>query len=405
MAAIVMVHEQAGVTLLENASDTFATKVTATGFLTNRDYMLICLSRIGGQSFNTEGYGFRLVQGAGDTLLVGSDQDYEADKANSLQLEHYGFFSKITQGGSADDIKFQQRRRGGGSSSRSRFCTIVGVPLDDVTEDVDWFYLEDATGADHTTTPVTRATKTITMQAGDTWLIGGTARILVNDIARNFLMHLQYEGADALLPHSREGEDVTEEMVCTQFWVEEGVTAGSRTVRVQTNDDGSGTAHRYESSAVFGLRLNAFEDFSVVKGTTPINGSGTIQELATATHTPTRTGSTFVMGQTVFDANNGSREEELQLTVDGTVVPTNYTDLTWTASGPAIDDQLTDGIMFVQSVPDTGDVLDLDAHVDSTGGTPQHVDTWIMAFSAELAPVAAAVYPPFPRPHRRAVRM
>ncbi len=356
---------------------------TLSGFTGSKKYLIIVNALIGGNA-NTGEFQFKMLHASTD--FASSFRHIEPNLTSGA-LNNYSWWTVFEQTATPETVKMQFRIDS--ASSGTIFADeirIFAINLtDDLTEDTgsggDWKFAEDTSGpTQHTTTPVDRVSLVFTPNTADEdWLILARAEVIVNATSINYEMHLLEDGSDARKQLSKEGEDTTENDPMTMVYVAESLSAASHTYKVQTEDDASG-ANDYDTSALFALRLDAFESHSVIQTPGVFEpGSTGFEEIATVTHTPTTTGDHLIIGDMLSDS--GIVNCSLRLQFGGTSDPTGWEDSVSQIDPNDVDDQYNAPLFVIRSIPDTGVAIDLDAKGTTAS---DFYDRTIVAFSMEL---------------------
>ncbi len=375
-------------------TDVHADAEIATGAFTgSKKYLVIVNALFRGSDVN-QVFGIKVVHGATPTDFATSVMQIEPNNLTTYDYDFF-WFDVFDQPATPETIKVQFKTLDSGQTVFADEVRVFAINLtDDLTENTDWHFNENTTGATHTTTAfgagqTDRASVTFTPgTAGDDWLILSRARIEVQATGANYEIATLNE-SEALVRGqiSHEGEDITDEFrVHTIPWVAEGLSAAEHTYKVQSRDDVTGV-HDYVSSAILALNLDLFESHSVIQTTGTIATTTTFTEIATlGSYSPTTTGDHLVIGDALF--TDGFSEAKLRLQFDGTSDPTGWeTDATQWRAWDATD-RFNVPVAIIRSIGSGGVTVDLDGDADNT------FDLWsdrtIVAFSMELVSVGGA---------------
>ena len=365
------------------------TGATLSGFTGSKKYLIIANALIGGDTAVGR-FDYRMLHGS--TVFDSSQRLIEPNTPLGAE-KTYSWWTVFEQPATPETVKMQFRIFSTtGHTINADEIRIFAINLtDDLDEDTgaggDWKFAEDASGpTQHTTTPVDRVSLTFTPDTADEdWLILGRAEVIIDSVVVQYEMHLLEDGSDARKQLAKEGEDTVEIDALTMVYVAEALSAASHTYKVQTEDDETGV-NDYDTSALFALRLDAFESHSVIQTAGLFEPSGTgFEEIATVTHTPTTTGDHLIIGDMLSDS--GTLEGSLRLQFGGTSDPTGWEDSTSQIDPNDADDQYNAPLFVIRSIPDTGVAIDLDA-IGTTAS--DFYDRTIIAVSMELAPAGAA---------------
>ena len=255
---------------------------------------------------------------------------------NADRCESYAYLGRFTAGSGGGGIAFEQKAPSS-TTVRTQYLSMVLLELSNM-ETSDYFFETDTTSATHTTTLADRVKKTIdSPSANDDWLVLGFCETSINN---------EYVNVDVLLNNddtpigtlepkwSYEGEHSSEVL---QYWASRKYAftgTGDVEIIIQSRDDGSDASqNNYESSSLFGLRLNAFENSvsSFTSGETSTTAT-TWQELESLSLTTDSTGDVVVIGSSIFVGGSTRRKSNERIQVDGTTTPNSVPDSKFSAN-------------------------------------------------------------------------
>jgi hypothetical protein len=345
------------------STSTSFTEVVESSALTNgTTYYIVCHALVEGNA-NQRVFEWQLVDRTnGDAVLSNSTLKREPTTANACQS--YCFVGRITAGSDGGGLAFEQRTVDATKTVRTQYLSMMILDLSNL-ESSDYFYANDSTSAAHTTSYVDRANlTTITPTNDDTYLMFGWVATDTGTVNKNALMRMevtQTPEATLTTPEiSYEGEDLTEVLnwwVCRPYTM----TGNDTTFTIQTKDDSSGVQNTYLESTIFGLRLNAFENFAsgYTDALTTAVSVGFV-ELESFSFTPDLTGDVIVVGCSVFNAQGVNRTAFEQIQIDGTTKPNTQPDSeSSVVSNDATDLLALPYITKYDGVADTAATLDL----------------------------------------------
>ncbi len=376
-------------------TDVDAAAEIATGAFTgSKKYLVIVNALMRGSDINTV-FGIKVVHGATPTAFASSVMQIEPNGEVGYDYDYF-WWTVFDQPATPETIKVQFKTLDSGQTVFADEVRVFAINLtDDLTENTDWHFDENTSGATHTTTAfgagqTDRASVTFTPgSAGDDWLILSRTRIEVKAVGVNYEIATLDE-SEALVRQkiTLEGEDLTDEFrVHTIPYVAEGLSAAEHTYQIQSRDDATGV-NDYVSSAVLALNLDLFESHSVIQTAGTIaTTSFTFGEIATlGSYSPTTTGDHMVIGDALFA--DGFSESRLRLQFDGTSDPTGWEtdDTQWRAWDGT--DEFNMPVAVIRSISSGGVTVDLDGASESTANFWS--DRTIIAFSMELAAAGAA---------------
>ncbi len=376
-------------------TDVHANAEIATGAFTgSKKYLVIVNALFRGSNIDRV-FGIKVVHGATPTDFASSVKQIEPSSLATYDYDYF-WFDVFDQPATPETIKVQFKTLDSGQTVFADEIRVFAINLtDDLTENTDWHFNENTSGATHTATAfgagqTDRASITFTPgSAGDDWLILSRARIEIKTANDNYEIATLDE-SDTLVRQriTHEGEDFTDEFrVHTIPWVAEGLSAAVHTYKIQSRDD-SGTQNDYDSSAILALNLDLFESHSVIQTAGTVASTPTsFSELATlGSYSPTTTGDHLVIGDALF-TDGGGALTKLRLQFAGTSDPTGWeTDSTqWQAWDGTDETNLP--VAVIRSIASSGVVVDLD-------GQGSSINVWsdrtLIAFSMELVSVGGA---------------
>ncbi len=382
---------------------TDALEIADADIVDSAEYLLIVTAQINGNDAN-ETFGFRVVIGTTPTLLAGSNAIIEP--YNGSTRPNYMYVKKFTASASAGEniIKFQIQTISN-TAKIVKADTIVMVAINlDTLDAADWFYGED----DDTGTPIAHTTSFVDFattgeftpaNTNDDWLVLFCTNTAVNVTASSYECRLRLDGTtasptdDAPL-FNEEGEDTSEQRVLGLSRVHT-LSAAAHQFWVQSRDDsGGGGSFDHRFSAVFALRLNAFQDHAFVwtEAELTLTTDNVYEEIAAiAPNISPVTSDVIVIGSAVSDCDAVAKEARIQATVGGTVTPTGRDKID--SKGYDATDENPLFTMFVLTSQSGALDLDLDGQVSSVSDS-QIEDRSFVAFSTELAAVAGGTILP-----------
>ena len=367
------------------------------------EYLLIVTAQVSGGN-NAQTFGFRTVHGTGPTIFNGSTFIFEPRISGTSLYRDYMFMHKFTASASAGEniIKCQfQSTSDTGETVRADTIVMLAINLDTL-DAADWHYGED----DDTASPVEFTTSfadfattgAFTPNGTDDWLILFCINWLVDAVNVNTEIQLRLDGttaspADNAPFISEEGEDVEESKVYGMSRVFTPTNA-SHQWWVQGRDDATGVNdHQY--SAVFALRLNAFQDhvFGWIEADLTPSVDDTYEEvLGTTIGTPSAnidvgpvTSDIIAIASAVAD-HTAERDGGLLLTLGGTVTPVGRDGHDVHQDDYDASDEQGMFTMFIATSQSGALDIDLDAKVQAVADGVIE-DRSMVVFSAELAAV------------------
>ena len=377
--------------LSSNATTSWADIVNepSTSFVDDGVYLVIATAQVQGSDANKV-FDFRVEAGGnqvGDSLHM-----FEPKFGVSTSLDGYAWYGIFTQAATKTDLSVQFKAPES-ATAYARNTTLFWMQLDASLTSDQYKYYEHTTGTAHNTTLTDRGTGLIwtPATAGNDWLILCQASFTVDNVASQIEMDaLGVDGTNGSSPYGqgvlrRLGKDTTETLSLTRMWVAESLSAASHTMKIQTRDRIADADHNeYISSSVIAIDLDAFESHAVAKQAAEDDGETTYVTLVTSTYSPTTvTADQVVLTDVVTKHASNARESYTQTTYDSTPSPGDWEGYKNNQAQHNLDEKnapLIDVVSF-----DGSTVIDVDAKVDSTTGTPVVDDAVIAAWSVKLA--------------------
>ncbi len=379
-------------------------QVPAASMVAGGKYLVIVTAMVGGDDNAADDFRCRVALAT--TGIEDSVHRYESrDTGSTFLTRIYAWWGIVDQpGGGAEDVNFQMYE-GAAATAYARNVTIWHMRLDDdLAENTHWVYAEHSTPATHTTSLVTRASKTFTPPvAGHDWAVLGKARVAVNNttVGIETVLDPGAYSLDSVSPQTiLEGEDVAEEIPFMLQWGLEAAAAESQTVSIETRDDDAATQNQYLSSAVFAVDLDVFESHAFIVQEAPVSPDESAwDQLASDTYTPATTGDQAILADARYDVNSSSNNGRNRLQFDGATVPTGWDDDV--SMGPNDSgDELNRPVAIIREIDTDGETIDLDGFTNYNTPGMTFEDGLIILFSAELAVTGtdvtvAGVFPEF----------
>ena len=380
-----------------NWTDISGASIAAGSFVAEATYLLLASCQYGGN--NSSGhFGIRFVHGATPTAFAGAASRIEPASPTATERHTYFYMTKFTQPATAELVKLQFATLLDTSHTVvADTITIIAIRLDaDLTDGVDFKYAEDDdTGAStaHTTSFAEFANIVWTPgNADDDWLIFGSVSWEVNDVLTNTLTHFR-RGTNPASPDddapefSQEGEDNAGVRVTGMHRVFT-LPASSQEFAVDMRDDSATDVDNHLRSAVFALRLNAFEDHGFQWSEGQVDPGTGGSEIAAIDITPTQAGDFLLLGFAVQDAAGSGDSMAIRMTVDTTETPTGVYSHTSARAYDATDENPM-SIMAMRSFAASARDLDFDAKEFTIGAVVE--DRSFVALSMEVVASSATI--------------
>jgi len=252
-------------------------QIDAGDFVNDGVYLILASAHVGGSDFN-DTFTFRLLHGA--TTFPGSDMVLEP-WGQATDLRSYFYMTKFTQPATAELVKLQFAvLNDTANTAYADTIQIYTIRLDaDLTENTDFFYNEDddTGGVTALTTSFVEFANVVFTPgtADEDWLVIGSCSWDVNSTDTNTLAHIR-KGTNPAAPDddapqiSLEGEDTAERKVKGFHRVFPALPASSVEFAVDMRDDSATVVDDHVRSAVFAIRLDAFEDHAQFWNEAPV---------------------------------------------------------------------------------------------------------------------------------------
>lgn len=377
-----------------NASfTTVATISDASLKINNAKFLLIVKAGLHNAGANDTG-GMQVVHGS--TVFPTSVMDTIECNGTSQAggTWSYVFMTVFTQPATAEDVLVQLVNHST-TTTFARETEVYWIRLDaDLTEDTDWFFVEDTGDVNHTTSPVTQSTLTQSFAAGN-WLILSGYHIQIDSTAINYEVILDSSGGGLTASTEpnviQEGEDTNDQIVgmIARVFNLDGTSA---TFNLQTQDIGSG-ANDWIGSSIFALNLEKFDDHFTFENMGDVATSTSFVEIGNAEPVVSVTGDWFIGAFCTCDINNVNRRFAMQIQESGADITEPGVDLLFYRGHDSIDEVQGNAFALVSLTAGTQDI-DFDADASGTGG--EYEDRSLYGFSMELAgPPAPTIDVPY----------
>ena len=321
MANIDVIHTTLG-TEVSSSSTSFTEVVESDDLVDGSTYYVICHALCEG-STNSDTYEWRLYDNTNGEVVEGSTMKREPATANKTQS--YTFVGKVVAGASGGGVAFEQKSPALLKTVKTQFVSMVFMELSNL-QSSDYFF--DSDFADEENTDEWAATLSqivATPTSGDTWLVMGWVSTEVSSVTEQSEMRLHKEDdvATTLTPTiSYEGEANREYLnwwVCRAYVTDDSSTRYQVQVRdsadIVENNNTLGTS-------IFGLRLNAFENFAANYTDAATTTTATSwQEIDSLELTPDSTNTVVAIASAVFEPETTGRPALARLQVDGATSP------------------------------------------------------------------------------------
>jgi len=321
MASIDVIHTTLDIDVPSD-STTFTDVVESDDLVSGRTYYVICHALCEGSS-DGDTFQWRLYDNTNYEVVEDSTMKREPATAN--QSQSYTFVGKIVAGAFAGGVSFQQKSPALLKTVRTSYVSMIFMELSNLKSS-DYFFESDGVATVNDDVWMSHVGHTVsTPTSGDTWLVMGWVSTGVSNDTEQAEMRLQKEDvmATTVTPIiSYEGKAKRENLnwwVCRPYVTDDSSTK----YRVQVRDSADVTRNNStDASSIFGLRLNAFENFAAnytdaATTTTAVSW----QEIDSLELTPDSTNTVVAIASAVFEPEATGRFSLARLQVDDTTSP------------------------------------------------------------------------------------
>lgn len=326
----------------------------------------------------------------GDTEIYVGAIEPSAGTANDAQ--QVSFIDVYTQPATPVAITVGFKNYTGHNFTASAFnASLVAMDLSDkCIENYDYYYDEDTTSYEHTTSPVSMASITLAnADATKDWLVFAMEDIAIDNAGQNAVADI-WDGSTAYMARTQEGEDADylEQFTFVLYRAFDN-TARNTTYSIRVSDDGTpadpATRNNHVKSRIFALSMEVFDKYSstYASGSTALATSGTWTEVDTLSHTPNTTGNQVVFGGYTNAVAAANVQTNDRLTVDGTTpLPSGWSQALAGGGKTSYDatDYTTSNLLTVVSMNTDAHTIDVDA-TEISGTSQVAIDSAIVAFS------------------------
>lgn len=360
--------------------------LTSGNFTTGKKYLLWVTAQIQNSTQN-------IITGC--QVTHGSTAFSESQFLAANNIATFGRFTyawyHIWTAVSGEAITLQLKSDGTNTANADQIHLLAINLSDDLVENTDWFFAEDATDAlDLGTGGVDGASITFTPSGASDWLVASYA--LFNTDAINCASSLRRSGeTTSSLPESWSEQNATGDDIMQLHPRVFALTAVSNTFKEHSRASAASGADRLHSK-IFALNLNKFSEHAnaYTEADTSLSATDYATELQTIAITPSIAGDVWIGAFWGFDLQDNSREAEFRVQVDGSDQPATQTSDNYQFE---ISDEPTDEVpMNLSTMPNLSAVthtIDLDASTDNVTFSPAGQYRTLWAVTMEL--VSSAV--------------
>jgi len=328
-------------------TDITGANINSGNFTADKKYLLVFTAQIDGNIVSSDAQ-IKAIHGSTD--FEGSELAFEPMQATNTKYTY--FWYTVWTAVASEAIKLQFKHETAGQITGADQITMVAIKLsDDLTENTDWFFNENATDTTLRATYGTSgpASITFTPNGSDDWLVLATAQLDPTSITVPQKTRINAAGgvADVLVEWMQEGEDATADRMVHTLAKVYTPTAVSTTFKTDTESSSVSGNRLYNS--VFALNLNKLKvhAFQATQGELSLdttNAFATSTNIANTTITPTVTGDVWGLGFGIMDVAATGEPIKYRMQVNSsTTFSDDYTTNTgWTQTGitVTVDDVL-----------------------------------------------------------------
>ena len=260
----------------------------------------------------------------GDAVLTGSE--YIKEHTTSEICESYHYVGVVTAGSDGGGIELQQHVSLNSQTMETDYASIMLLDLSNMDSD-DYFFASSSRSQTPATSYGTNATYTNDHpRTNDEFIVFGYVSFDVNNSAYSSYARMTCTEPATTTGEPElifEGEDTSEKQnwMFSRHYTFSGVNKDINWA-IETKSESGGTSNDHAYSAVFGLRLNAFNNFvgsytSAASNTT----STSLVEIASVSLTPEFSGGVLVFGSSLFTGSASGRHARNRIQVGGTSSP------------------------------------------------------------------------------------
>jgi len=337
--------------------------LTTAGFAAGDNVIILVKSAVGGDSsaqvfHSIIGFGTTY---AGRTDIADSERVIEP-KVTAINQMHESVWTDKRELVVDENIYFSLHDPDATRVARQQDFVCIILNLDDLDAN-DWLYDDQTHSGDAPAAYDTSGASGTTGASGDWWFIAHCRWKVDNDTS-NFITAIQVDSVD-YSETSLEPEDTDERWNVATTAYRSGLAA-SVTARARYKVE-TATTHDALRTAIFGLRLDAFQDHdgAHTTNTVTLDTEDQFEEFAGfATFSASQTGDTMIWAQAITEATASVRRSYGRIQVDGTNWPSGFTDRASYRDNDN-DDKITVHLCNVGSV--TSGTRDIDMDVADDG--------------------------------------
>lgn len=303
---------------------------TLSGFVPGRRYWVLARSSISSSSVrSTGGVCIDLYDATNGQQMTGSYGIRHPQNVSHYQQWSYSVvFTAGSSDGSSGSIHTRLSVEDASMTGRQDDTTITALDITDLVEGRDYFYVENTTAANNSTTYARRADITIDVPAdgamdGD-WAVYGFAKVDLNNTAGNensmTALSITHDTTTQTPETSNEPESATEFVngvlgrVCT---LATSTSTSARFSLLTKDAAANASPHQHEVSTLFGLRLSTFrthgKSYTEAANQSTSTSFVTTDTVASIDHVDPDDNKYMVLAMGVFAAESTGRNVKWQI--------------------------------------------------------------------------------------------
>lgn len=239
---------------------------------------------------------------------------------------------------------------------------LLALDLDEkMIENYDYYYNENTTALQHTTTFTSKASITLNNADGiKDWLVFAMEDVQVDSTSINHEAKI-WDGSSGYLVRSLEGEDMAERYTFAMMASMDNVARGT-TYSIQVRDD-TGTSNDHKESRIFAFDLNVFNSHTTHWSSGAVALGSSMTQITTMAYQPAVAGNHVVFSSYLNDVATNDTQSNDRLQFGGITAPTGWD---WAQLGTGktnydATDKTVDNLAAVVYLDTSSHNIDLDA--------------------------------------------
>ena len=367
MTSIGVIHATVSATV-STTGTTFAEVVESDALTDGTTYYVVCHAIVDANS-SALTFEWRLVDRTNSDAVLSNSTLIREPAQNGVEQSYY-FVGRFTAGSDGGGLAFEQRSATDVSKiARTQYASMMIFDLSNMQSN-DFFFDNDRTNtALSATTFADFAAGSITApQDGEIWMVWGWQASAMNNVDKSVEMQLNYDNgtSETNTPSIKfEGEDLTEVLgfsMSQPFTIADTPATATWTMLSRDSGVSAVAQNNHLESTVFGVRLNAFKDFTSTFTEAETTSTSTDWvELKSSSFTPTHAGDVIVSAYSTANLDGSTRKSFQRVQVDGTTSPNVRPDTQYSSNANDASDELALGyITKYTGVAGTAATLDYD---------------------------------------------